>query len=899
MPLLAGTRLGPYEILGPLGAGGMGEVYSARDGRLGRSVAIKVLPGHLAADERLRQRFEREARALATLAHPHICTLHDVGEEGGIAFLVMERLEGETLAARLARGPLPPAQVARLGAEMAGALDQAHRRGVVHRDLKPANVMLTREGVKLLDFGLARATVDLLGTPGGGLSQLATESQPLTTDGAIVGTVAYMAPEQLEGREADARTDLFALGAVLYEMATGRRAFAGTSLASLIAAILSAEPARLSTLSPLAPAALERAVGRCLAKDPEARWQSARDLQLELASIAEAGADVAAPAPATRRRQRRERLAWLVAAGVLAAALGVAVLRPASKGAPGRAVRFTVALPEGTSPTFARVSPDGRNLSFTAVAAGGASQLWLRPIDSLAARPLPGTEGAARHFWSPDSRSIAFFAEGKLKRVDVDGGVARIVCDAPGAGPFRLGAWGADGTMVFRIDEAPGHEEGLFRVAAAGGEPKPIHPVDESGRKLRTGWPSFLPDGRHYLAACVPEDMRGPLGSSGGICLVSLETSAARELLHVPSYAEYVPPGYLVYVEGTSLFAHPFDADVLRLHGEPSRIADGLESWIGIGTPTFSLSANGVLVYQEAASARSRLLWKDRSGRLLGEAGVSGAYESVRLAPGGRRAVVTLRDSRLGVSDLWIVDLERNVASKFAAGGPDAGSAVWSPDAARLAYCRPVDGPPSLRIKPLGGGGEEVPLASTGSMQCATDWSADGRFLLFTDRHPSTGADVWLLPLDEDRKAAPLVRTPFREYDPSLSPDGRWLAHVSDESGQPEVYVQPFPGPGERVRVSPAGGTLPRWRRDGRELFYQSADDQLIAVPVEPGGELELGPPSPLFDLGAVGTDVRASFDVAADGQRFLVIAPERGSAPGAIVVLDWTAPLATVDAPR
>ncbi|MGH9814084.1 MAG: protein kinase domain-containing protein, partial [Candidatus Acidiferrales bacterium] len=461
MALSAGKRLGPYEILAPLGAGGMGEVYKARDTRLDRTVAIKVLPAHFAENERLRQRFEREARSLASLSHPHICTLYDVGHENGIHFLVMEYLEGETLAARLEKGPIPTEQLLRAGTEIADALDKAHRQGVVHRDLKPGNIMLTKAGVKLLDFGLAKGTANLVASALTQVSVAPTQTQPLTAEGTLVGTLHYMAPEQLEGQEADARSDLFALGAVLYEMATGRRAFLGKSQASIIAAILSSEPTPIPALQPMTPPALDRAVRRCLAKDAEDRWQSARDLMLELKWIAEAGSAAEVPAPASGRRRSRERLAWLAAVIVLAAALGLVVARLRQPQSEDPVARFSVSLPEKTASYFTRVSPDGRYLSFTG-GSSGQMQLWLRPINALSAQPLPGTEGALFHFWSPDSRFIAFLTEGKLKKVDVTGGSPQTICDAPGAGPFRLGAWGRDGTILFRIEEAPGQQEGLY-----------------------------------------------------------------------------------------------------------------------------------------------------------------------------------------------------------------------------------------------------------------------------------------------------------------------------------------------------------------------------------------------------------------------------------------------------
>ncbi len=865
----------------------MGEVYKARDTRLDRTVAIKVLPAHFAESERLRQRFEREARALASLSHPHICTLYDVGHENGIHFLVMEYLEGETLAARLERGPIPTEQLLRAGSEIADALDKAHRQGVVHRDLKPGNIMLTKAGVKLLDFGLAKGTTNLVASALTQVSAVPTRSQPLTAEGTLVGTLHYMAPEQLEGQEADARSDIFALGAVLYEMATGRRAFLGKSQASIIAAILSSEPTPISALQPMTPPALDRAAKRCLAKDPDDRWQSARDLLLELKWVAVAGSAAELPATGRARHPSRERLAWVAAVLVLAASLGLALVRLQQPPSQSRPARFSALLPEKAASVLARVSPDGRYLSFTAIF-GGQTQLWLRPLGSLEARPLAGTEGALFHFWSPDSRFIAFLAEGKLKKIDVTGGLPQTLCDAPGSGPFRLGAWGRDGTILFRIEEAPGQREGLYRVSAAGGEPQHMTVVDESGKELMAVWPSFLPDGRRFLFPCVRLMDLQRSEVRGGICAASLDSGQARKLLDIPSYAEYAAPGYLVYAQGPTLFAQPFDAGKLRVHGEPVRIAEGLEHWSGMGVPRFSVSSTGVLVYQRGGS-RSQLLWKDRNGRVLGEVGPPGEYDDLRISPDGRKLVVTLMDPQVRATDLWIVELGRNVATRFTPQPVDAGGAVWSPDGSRMVYCRPQDAPPFLHTRPLSGGEEEVLLPTTGTMQCATDWSPDGRFLLYMDRNPSTNWDIWILPLEGERKPILFLRTRFREGEATFSPDGRWVAYASDESGRSEVYVQPFQRPGETRRISAAGGSLPRWRRDGRELFYIGPDGQLMAVPMRLGASLEPGTPAVLFTLAA-NPVVRTHYDVSHDGQRFLVVSPEPGAVSAPTVVLNWTA---------
>ncbi|MGH9891764.1 MAG: hypothetical protein ACREA0_07245, partial [bacterium] len=593
-----------------------------------------------------------------------------------------------------------------------------------------------------------------------------------------------------------------------------------------------------------------------------------------------------APVAAAPSRRSRERLAWVAAVIVLAAALGLAVAR-FQQPPPESPARFSVSLPEKVASTFTRVSPDGQYLSFTAFS-GGQAQVWLRPLDSLEARPLAGTERAQFHMWSPDSRFIAFLADGKLKKVNISGGTPQTVCGAPGSGPFRHGAWGRDGTILFRIDEAPGQQEGLYRVSAAGGEPQPMTIVDESGKELFAFWPSFLPDGRHFLFACArPEDLSGgELG--GGICVASLDSGQVRKLLDIPSYAEYAPPGYLLYAQGTTLLAQPFDAADLRLHGEPVRIASGVEHLMERGVPSFSVSSTGVLAYS-GAGGQTQLVWKDRTGRVVGEVEPPGEYHDLRLSPDGRKVVVTLADPQTRLHDLWIIELGRNLATRFTSQAPDSGLGVWSPDGRRMVYCRPQNNPPFLHTRPLTGGEEEVLLPTSGTMQCATDWSPDGRFILYMDRNPNTNWDIWTLPLDAERKPIPLLRTPFRETQAVFSPDGRWVAYVSDESGRPEVYVQPFQGPGEKRRISAGGGSLPRWRRDGRELFYVGADNQLMAVPIRLGSSAEPGTPTALFALETART-VHEEYDVSPDGQRFLINSLVPGSAAAPTVVLNWTA---------
>ena len=877
-------QLGHYRILERIGAGGMGEVYRARDIRLGRDVAVKVLPPHISESTGLRQRFEREARALASLSHPNICALYDVGRDDGVDFLVMEYLEGESLGARLRRGPLATDQALRIAAEIAGALDAAHRRGIVHRDLKPGNIVLTRNAAKLLDFGLAKEPASVI-QGAGGLSAVPTRGEPLTAEGAILGTLDYMAPEQLEGREADARSDIFSFGAILYEMLTGHPAFSAQSQAGLISAILTAEPARISDLSPSTPPAVEQTVARCLAKDPEERWQSARDLLFQMKGIA-SGAPApteAAPAPP----KRLERLAWIAALVALSIGLGFAMLALARKPeSAGRAALFSISLPDHAVSVYTSVSPDGRIISQTA-RSGDQWRLWIRPLDSLSAGPLAGTEGAKAHFWSPDSRFIAFFAGAKLKKIDVTGGSPTEICDAPGAGPFQFGAWGRDGTILFRIDEAPGQEEGIYRVSAAGGNATRLDIRDDSGKPIQVAWPSFLPDSRHIVAPCRLDPVGNP--QKIATCLVSLETSRASILMETASYALPAMPGYLLYVQGANLFARPFDFDRMLLSGDATPIAQHLEQWAGIGAPKFSVSENGVLAYQ-MAGAESDLIWRDRRGAEIGRVGSPAAYNSISLSPDGNRLVAGIVNQR-GVRDLWTIDVDRGIPARIDSAGLDSYAPLWSPDGKRIVYCKAVHLPPFLHVRTLAGGEDKVLVPSTGTMQCPTGISSDGRFLLFEDRNPTTAWDIWVLPLDSEApRATPLIRTPQSERDASFSPDGGWIAYASDETGQSEVYAQPFRGPGERLRISTSGGSTPHWRRDGKELFYLSADGHLMAVSVTPGKELGPSAPVALF-LAGQGSAEGAGYEVSPDGQRFLVASPVPGSEDAAVMV-NWTARL-------
>ncbi|HEY3202416.1 MAG TPA: protein kinase [Thermoanaerobaculia bacterium] len=861
-----GARLGPYEILSPLGAGGMGEVYRARDTRLERTVAVKVLPQHLSSSPEVRQRFEREAKTISQLSHPHICALYDVGHHDGTDYLVMEYIEGETLADRIARGALPMNLALRYGVQIAEALDTAHRRGIVHRDLKPGNVMLTKSGVKLLDFGLARAMA-----PASDLTSAVTKGPELTQEGAILGTVSYMAPEQLEGREADARTDNFALGATLYEMVTGQKAFTGSTRASVISAILRDEPRPISHALPSAPPGLDRVITTCLAKNPEERWQCAGDVGLQLARIAQGGTD--APRAAIRSLSSSPRwLIGLAAAGLLAAAFAALspLRRPSS--APPAAVRFTIHPPPGTRFIWTRVqnlfavSPDGRRLVFAARRADGRDSLWVRSLAEASAVSLAGTEGAAAPFWSHDSRFVAFFAEDKLKKVDASGGPPVTLCDAPPG--FPTGSWGRGHSILF----ADGAGASFSVVEDGGGTPKVVLKPDPSRQEATIGWPSFLPDGRHFLY----------VGRSGAekqtyVRLASVDGGATAPLVRNCSRAQYAPAGstggtgYLLYARDGSLMAQPFDDRTMRLVRDP--VPAGLEIWqnVLIGTGPFSASDNGVLASRGNGSP-ARLVWLDRAGRETGSLESSAGFDLVNLSSDSRRVLVTRVNPRTGTHEVWIGDVSRSVLTRLDLGDDEYLLPIWSPDGTRLALSvGSLRHPPLLSLLPLRGR-SPVALLPPGAVQFAEAWSPDGRFLLYAIRSgEQTG--LWIVNLDGRREPRLLLTGVFEPVPPAhaqFSPDGRWIAFSSAESGRSEVYVTSFPEPGERVRVSVSGGSRPRWRRDARELFYVSGDNEMTATRIRlASSDVQIGAPQRLFRIDPAGW---RDYDVTGDGDRFLVV---------------------------
>jgi len=876
MTLATGTRLGPYEIVDTLGAGGMGEVYRAKDTRLGREVAVKVLPQHLTESPEVRARFEREARTVSSLNHPHICTLHDVGREGTTDYLVMELVDGETLAARIERGALALPEVLRLGIQVAEALDRAHRAGVVHRDLKPGNVMLTRSGAKLMDFGLARArgTASPAGASGVTITSLTsspTMTRSLTSEGSIVGTFQYMSPEQLEGKEADTRSDLWALGCLLYETATGRKAFAGKTQASLIGAIMNSEPPPIAEISPLVPPALERLVRACLTKDPDERIQTAHDVRLQLEWIRDAGSQAGVPAPVAVRRQVRERVAWALAATGLAAA-GVSLFLQLSAPAQNEPFQASILPPQDARfvqyASTLSVSPDGRNVAFAAQGDTGR-RLWLRPLGSDTAKPIPESDLGLATFWSPDSRYFCYATlDGKLKKIAVAGGAPTTICNLKWS---RGGAWGRRDVIVF----APAPEGPLMAVSAAGGEPSPVTTLDPARHQASHRLPSFLPDGEHFLFVALPGGERGL-----DIFVGSLHEGPVKKVLTADSAAVYAEPGVLLFAREGKILAQPFDTGRLELGGEPVVIADAPPSTDLDAEPVVSASDNGRLVFLRSGTHATRLEWLDRTGAPRGTIPLPpGPWRMIELSPDMRHAAV------MNGSDIWLVDLARAIPTRLASTFSNEANVVWLSDGRRIAFSSNRSGRAEIYIGSVDATGEPEMVATTDA-QFKTVWdvSPDGRTIVFGAVGDTTSWDLWILPLDGDRKPKLYLAGPALEGQAQISPDGRWLAYSSGgESGQPEVYVQSFPVPGRKVRISVDGGVFPRWTREGKELLYGNGNT-LMSVPIGGGADLEPGAPRPLLNLPEGTTGAGGS----PDGERFLVTAGPDVKRD-IRVILNWT----------
>jgi eukaryotic-like serine/threonine-protein kinase len=846
----------------------MGEVYDARDTRLDRTVAIKVLPAEIAKDPERRSRLEREAKAIAALNHPHICTLHDVGDHNGVQFLVMERLEGQTLADRLARGPLKLEEALAFGIQIADALDRAHSRGIVHRDLKPANIMLTSSGTKLLDFGLAK-----LGAQGPLLVDGMTRSAPLTGEGMIVGTLQYMAPEQLEGGETDARTDIFAFGAILYEMASGRRAFEGKSQASLIASILAAEPPPLTKVSAPVPASLDRLVKICLAKEPQARWSSAHDVGLQLREISAAPESVA-DSPATSRW--RERAAWTVATAAVAGLIALMILGRGEPPEPGRNL-VSILTSESTTLTPGEaplVSPDGRRIAFIAHDRPGRSLLYVRELDRPDATPLAGTDGVTQPFWAPDSGRLGFFADGALKTIAIAGGAAQRLATA--AVP-RGGAWSRDDVIIF-VPDPPSPPQ---RVSASGG-PTTRLPVGD-GPNFRF-FPAFLPDGRHYLFLGV-----GPNRQGSAIGVGSIDSPDSRDLVPSRASALYAP-GHLVFRRETTLVAQRFDAARLELSGSPSPIAENAGFNAITYQGLFSASETGSLAYA-GSSAASQLTWMDRTGKRVGTVGPPGDHNSLCLSPDGTRLLYDVADPATGAVDVWLMALATGTSSRLTYEAAVDFYPVCSPAGNEIVFASLRKGPPDLyRLSLDAPGGEKLLLDSPAAL-VPCDWSRDGRYLVYMTADPKTQRDLWVLPLSggEPRQ---VIATPADDRSGRLAPDGRWLAYASNETNRFEVFVQPFPTTGAKWQISQAGGHQPQWSRDGRELFYVTPDRRIIAVSVNASGAtFAPGRQTVVAETRITGWERNAQgsqYAFSPDGQRFLVIDAADTVRPISLV-LNWT----------
>ena len=878
MKLDPGTRLGPYEIVARIGAGGMGEVYRGRDTRLERSVAVKVLPGEFAANAMLRQRFEREARAISQLNHPNICTLHDVGTDRGVQYLVMELIDGESLADRIARGPLPLPAVLEYGAQIAEALEAAHRAGIVHRDLKPGNIMLTKSGAKLLDFGLARAAENREAIdPHAPTTAQSPEQKPLTAEGTIVGTFQYMAPEQLEGEEADRRTDIFALGCVLYEMLTGRRAFDGKTRTSLMAAIVGGEPRPMRELQPLTPVTLEHVIARCLEKNRDDRWQTARDVARELAWIAEAPAVVSIKPAESARRVLLPLFALLVIAVAIAGATWwrrpAAVERTTS-------MRFVIPPPEGRRYADAQISPDGTMLAASSYGSGGGSAptIWLRPMDSLEARQVPGTERALNVFWSPDGKWLGFFSDGKLKKLNVGSGDIETICDTRGMQP-RGAAWSEDGTIVFA------HTNGaLQRVSANGGRVEPATSLDTKLEETSHRFPSFLPGGREFLYLARGTDLE-----QQGVYLASLDSPVRTRVMNARSAVVVAPPDLLLFVSNNVLYAQRLDLKERRVTGDPVKIAEGVDHTSGTGRAFFSVSNHGSLVFFPNHEDEFAPAWVDASGNE--QQAIDFRARSFALSPDATRIACNVADPANGTGDVWIYDLVRRTPLRLTADPRWDQGPVWSPDGRSVIYRAARNaGSQIIRASANGDAAEETLYVEPhGGLAAPLAVSPDGTLLVFERYGSATKTDLWALPLAPPRKPYPLLASSFNDGRAArFHPSGRWLAFLSDDIGTGEVYVQRFEQgrlAGMKVPVSRGGGGVPRWSRDGKQLFFVSGGKVTSVRWDEANGTP--GEPRALFDVGYA-----EGLEPAPDGTRFLLGRISAGAFAPLTVVLNWTAEL-------
>jgi len=886
MALTSGAKLGPYEIQSPLGAGGMGEVYRARDVRLDRTVAIKVLASHLSSSPELKQRMEREARAISSLNHPNICHLYDIGSQDGTDYLVMEFLEGETLAERLGKGALPLGETLKIGIAVAEALAVAHRQGIVHRDLKPGNIMLTKGGAKLMDFGLAKSAV--ASAPGGAssaplLSAARTMSgaspvSPLTTAGTMIGTIQYMSPEQIEGKEADARSDLFALGAVLYEMVTGSRPFGGKSQISVASAILEKEPEPISAVQPLTPPAFEHIISACLAKNPEERFQTAQDVALQLKWIAKSGTQVLRSTE--KKGNKREQLAWLIA-GVLALMLIAIVLLWRGPKGTEQTTYFSAPLPFAAR--SAAVAPNGHTVAIVGHRESEQNNvLWIYEPGSPEATSLADTGGATFPFWSPDGRSLGFFADGKLKKLNLAGGPVQTLCDASTG---RGGTWNKDGVILFTPSGTLG--VGLYRISASGGTPTQVTVPDKTLNEDSNRWPVFLPDGIHYLYSAINLSGRRDLYS---VYVGSLNSNEKRLVVRAKGNAAYAAPGYLLFYRDQTLFAQHFDTGKFELTGEPVPLLRDVQFFPRISQAVFAASTGGLLVAQRNAdSGASQVLWFDRKGQQIGVALNPGIYGNIMLASNGRAVASDTTDPASQNTDIWTYDLETGSAKRLTFDPALDSLPIWSPDGSRTVFASNRELKFDLYLKDTNGAQEEKVIPQDGPDRFPTDWSRDGKYVIY-----GRGPDLWFLTLPELRSTQ-FLKASSTLKSARFSPDGKWVAYASNESGRWEIYVTSFPEAHGKWQLSNAGGDQPRWRGDGKELFYLSNDNKIMAVPVRTGSNFDAGTPTALFQANPremFATSELFSYDVSSDGQKFLINTQLKTAMTPLSVVLNWSAKL-------
>ena len=886
MALASGTKFGPYEIQSPLGAGGMGEVYRARDVRLDRTVAIKVLASHLSSSPELKQRMEREARAISSLNHPNICQLYDIGSQDGTDYLVMEFLEGETLAERLGKGALLLAEILKIGIAVAEALSVAHRQGIVHRDLKPGNIMLTKRGAKLMDFGLAKSAAAAV--PGSSSAPLfsATQSSaptmsqaspvsPLTTAGTMLGTIQYMSPEQIEGKEADARSDLFALGAVLYEMTTGARPFGGKSQISVASAILEKEPEPISAAQPLTPPAFEQVVSGCLAKNPDDRYQTAHDIVLQLKWIAKSGSTSARVAE--KKGSNREVLAWVIAGALALLLIAFVLVWRGSRGTEPETY-FSAPLPFAAADVA--VSPNGH----TVVIAGHRETqrnniLWIYEPGSQDATSLANTEGASFPFWSPDGQSLGFFADGKLKKLNLGGGPVQTLCDAPTG---RGGSWSKDGVILFTPSGHLG--VGLYQISASGGTATQITVPDKSLNEDSHRWPYFLPDGIHYLYSAIHLSGRRDLSS---VYLGALDSHEKRLVMKAKANIAYAAP-YLLFYRDQTLFAQHFDTKRFELTGDPMPVLTDIQYSPRISKATFSATNTGFLVAEKTGDpGTSQLLWFDRKGQEIGMALPPGIYGNISLSPNGGAVASDTTDPASQNTDLWSYDLKTQSAKRLTFDPAIDSLPIWSPDGSRLIFSSNRGVTFDLYLKDTNGAQEEKAIPQDGPDRFPTDWSRDGRYVLY-----GRGPDLWFLTMPELR-ATEFLKAGSTLKSGRFSPDGKWVAYASNESGRWEIYVTSFPEAHGKWQVSNAGGDQPKWRSDGKELFYISPDSRIIAVPVKTGANFDAGTPTVLFQANPremIATSELFFYDVSNDGQKFLINTQLKTAMTPMSVVRNWTA---------